>query len=583
MALLAWGVTPFLSDMRFWGISWLRFGPPAGWVLWTAAAACLVPAAARPLARAAGRLGDALFSRPLACVAAVGAGLAALVLALPDRTLFVGDALLRRGTLETAARAELLYPQALPLELLLHVDLPRALAAAGMGEAAQGARVEGALLAGLLVAAAVAFVHALGVRGAAAAGALALVVGGGWLGLFTGYAKSFPTLVVLVVAAAAAAVRLARDDRRGGLALGLAIALAVALHRAGLALLPLGALAVIDALTRPTTGTTGRLRPALAITAPIALVLVAVAPRLLSTIGGYDLGSHFAAEDVRRAGGPWRAALAGHRPGDLFNLFTFLTPGAWLVPLLLAATAGRSLATREGVALVALAAPFVFQALVVHPAQGLFRDVDVFAPAGVAVACLAAYLLVRGLGEETRTLRASRAGQDIAFAAAVVVPLALAVIPLGTMADATRGLARAEAFARERPERTAVERAKTWDFLGAAWYRQGRPADAARAFAAAAESSRNPRLYLQQARAARDAGDLAQAQAAYESALAVAPREEAAWLGLGAVAWQRGDARVALRAARALVELAPADSARRAGLAAVEEAIAGRAAITPLR
>ncbi len=575
--VLAWGATPFLPDMRFWGLSWLRFAPPATWVLWGLAAVSLVPAVARALAATTRRLGDTLVARPLAFIAAAGAALASLVLTLPDRTLFLGDALLRRGTLETTARAELLYPQALPLELLLHVHLPRALAAAGLGDAAAGARVEGALLAGLLVAAAVAFVRAIGARGVAAAAAFALVVGGGWLGLFTGYAKSFPTLVVLVVAAAGAAVRLARGQG-GGLALGLAIATAVALHRAGLALVPLALLALVDALVRPAARTSERLPRAVSIGGPVALALAAFGPRLLSTIGGYDLGAHIASEDVRRAGGPLRAAFAGHRPGDLFNLFSFLTPGAWLVPALLVATAGRAIASREALALMALAAPFVVQALVVHPAQGLFRDVDVFAPAGVAVACLAASMLVRALETKGETLRTARAVQ-----AAVIVPLALAVIPLVVMADVTRGLARAEAIARERPARTAVERAKTWDYLGAAWYRQGRPADAARAFAHAAESSRNPRLYLQQARAARDAGDLAQAQAAYESALVVAPREAAAWLGLGAVAWQRGDTAAALRAARSLVELAPADSARRAGLAAVERAVAERGGVTPSR
>ena len=110
------------------------------------------------------------------------------------------------------------------------------------------------------------------------------------------------------------------------------------------------------------------------------------------------------------------------------------------------------------------------------------------------------------------------------------------------------------------PSRTPVERAKTWDYLGASWHQAGRYADAARAFGRAAETSRSQRLYLQWAIAARDAGDFAQEQRVLEDLVAFAPDPGVAWSQLGSLAWRRGDYATAARAAKELVRIAPNDA-----------------------
>src|SRR5262249_13521471 len=142
-------------------------------------------------------------------------------------------------------------------------------------------------------------------------------------------------------------------------------------------------------------------------------------------------------------------------------------------------------------------------AFVLFPAQGAFRDWDVFAPAGAALALLAGALA---------------AGRR-ADSAIPVLCLAGVLLALLSAHDRDGTWRRMEAFMAGPPERTPVERAKTWDYLGASWHQAGRYADAARAFSREAETSRSQRVYLQWAIAARDAQDFPQAEKVLEDLL----------------------------------------------------------------
>ena len=96
---LARALAPALPGMWLWGLNLLRFMPWWGWLLWTLSAAALVPAVARRVAPAFAELGDALArGLPWTAIAAVAAAL--LVFAFPDQVRFVGDFLLRQGTVE---------------------------------------------------------------------------------------------------------------------------------------------------------------------------------------------------------------------------------------------------------------------------------------------------------------------------------------------------------------------------------------------------------------------------------------------------------------------------------------------------
>src|SRR5439155_21548566 len=146
------------GSMGAWGYSLLRFAPPVlGWSAWILAAACLVP----PLAR--GAMAE-LERAPRAGLLAylLAAGLGALAWTLPDRLHFVGDFLLREGTAARALSPTGLFPQALPLDVFFHYDLPRGAAEAWWISTGTCARVLGAMCAASVGALAVALARALG-------------------------------------------------------------------------------------------------------------------------------------------------------------------------------------------------------------------------------------------------------------------------------------------------------------------------------------------------------------------------------------------------------------------------------------
>jgi len=546
---LATVIAPFLPGMGPWGVNGLRFLPTAAWLLALAAVLALLPGASARGVPAARALGNPIARRPVLAGLLLGSVLALLVLAFPDRTRFVGDFLLRQGTVEEAIRPAVLFPQALPLDVFLHYRIPVALASAHLLEAGAYGRVLGALEAFVLGALAVAFARALVLEGPAACAAACAVAFTGALGLMTGYSKAFSELALATLAVAAFGPRVAREGR-GVVGLALTTALALALHRSAVALLPAAVVALALAARDP------KLRPrlvrpaALAGYAALALALILFLPTIVRTATGFDVTQHFASEDVTRQGGLLAAAFGGQRLADLLNLFVFLTP---LAPLVLFAAMAGALRERAAAVLIALFGAWFGVAFLVFPAQGVFRDWDVFAASGVATAALAAWVLARAIAGAK-----DRAPLAVSVSVACI---ALAVLGVWLPRDRARGWSRVGAFVAGPPARTAVERAKTWDYLGGSWYQAGRYADAARAFGHAAETSRSQRIYLQWAMAARDAGDAAGAQRVLEDLLVFAPGTGKAWQMLGSIAWQRGDYATSANAARGIAKLAPGDAA----------------------
>jgi len=562
IARLALGFTP---GMWVWGMNLHRFLSPAlAWLPWAVAVAALAPPVARRLEPLCARLGDGIARGAWPAALAIAVAVALLVGLMPDRVRFVGDFLIRQGTVEEAIRPGRVWPQALPLDVLLHYTLPLAISEAGVTDANGAARVLGAIEAALLALAACAFARALALRGASALAVAAVAFCGGALGLFTGYSKAFAEMVVLTAAAAAfgiAAIRLGR----GLLALGLVVALGLVLHRSALGLVPAAALAWALWLRAHGGGGKWRRRgPLVALAIPVVALAVMV-PRIVSVALRWD-PTHFASAEIMAQGGIWMAAFAGSRPADLVSLVLMLSPLAVLAPAL--ALAGGLPRGREALFLLLLALPFVAVAPFLHPVGGLFRDWDDFAATGSALSMLTAALVAETLR------RAARPWLAVAVTLAVAAP---ALQWLAHHADADRGIARALAAVREPPARAGSERASIWDYLGMRNYQLERWRDSAGAFRHAVETAPSPRMLQQWAMAETMAGDLEAAREAYHRQLEKEPDSYGGWMGLAAVASRIPDFVECRRALNRLLEIQPGDPEATRQLRALDEEEARRA------
>jgi tetratricopeptide (TPR) repeat protein len=544
----------FGRGMALWSLDVQRFLAPGwAWAPWALMALALLPRVARALSPALRAAGDALAERPGPATLAWMAAAAALVLAFPDRVRFVGDFLLRQGAIEENVRPSTVFPQALPLDVLLHVTLPAWLMDQFALGAAAGVRALDALEAALLAALAAAYARALGLRGVAALTAMVTVLFGGALTLLTGYSKSLTELALLTAAVALFATRVVREGR-GLLSLGIVLALGALLHRSALGFLPAVAFAWIASAADPARRAAWR-RPqaALAVALPV-VAFAAMLPRMVHTLAHGDAPVHFASDEVVREGGLFSAMLAGARGWDLASVvllmapFVVVTPVlAWLLRARLRA-AGRG---RELTLLLLLALPFVLLLLAIHPAQGMFRDWDDFAETGVALSLLAAWLLGETLDAAPR-----RAW----VAAAVVAATALPTVQwMAMQSDVARGMARVQAFLTEPPARTEGEQGKTWDYLGIRNYRLERWDAAAVAFEHAARTAPSPRVLSQWAMAELQRNDYPAARTLYARVVARDSTDTFAWTQLAGVAMQLGDTLTMRRAATAILRVKPND------------------------
>lgn len=543
-----------VPGMWLWGLNAPRFNPPLiAWGIWALGALALVPPISTRVARAL----DAIDRGPaqrgwMALGIAVPA---AAVLLLPDRTWFVGDALLRLSAVVGTAPANTLFPQAMPLDLLLHVDLPRALTRAFGWDVIAGERFVGAVGAAMLGGFATGMARELGLRGATAVAAWAVVACGGSLALLAGYPKGTADLAVVVVAFAYFG---AREIRTGDGAAGVALALTagVLLHRSAVALVPAAVVVAWMGVRRRARNATSAAsgRALLWYLIPVA-VLAALTPRLLGAIGAYDR-PHFLPEGGG-SGAILAAALDPVHLADLANLIAALAPLALAAPVLVALLGGRRLRGGLGVLMATISIPWLVGLVLVHPRQGIVRDVDVFVAAGTALGLVSAWLL----GE---TLRRAPSRTWIAVAAAAIT-LGTTAQSLVLSHDAYAGMRRAWAFVDETPQRPEAHRALALDYLGTRAVALGDREDAARAYARAAALVPSRRILYDWAIAEAERGALREAAVVLERLLARYPDTATAHEALVTVRLQMGDQDGARRAAERWLATDPgADGARTA-------------------
>ena len=579
LALARFGLT-FIQDMYGWGLNVQRFlAPQIAWPLWALIALSLVPALARRAVPAFAVAGDALVRGGAAGLLVAGAAAAGLVHAFPDEVRFVGDFLLRQGTVEERSPMGTLFPQALPLDLLLHYELPLRLLQSGIADSNTVARWIGALAAGLLAALAVEFARVTALRGIAALAAFAVVLFGGYLAMFTGYSKAFVELVVLFAATGVFGLRAlrARDGGTAGaadlLVMGICVAVALVLHRTAPALLPALVLGWVGWWRGRGAAPLRDARVLLAAVVPAATLAV-MAPRIAGTVLGID-AVHFTPPAVQAAGGPLQAAFAGTRLVDLLNMVALLSPLALAAPFV-AAALGRAARERGLAFLVVLAAPCVLVWPFIHPVGGIARDWDDYSFGAVALSLIAARLVGEALrgreggaapddrragdartgrrGEPARPAQPAHAWLGVAVVAGVTVP---AIQWIALHADLDAGLARARAFLNEAPRRPDGERARMLDYYGTITFQQDRWRESAQAMRAAAEIAPSPRLLQQWALAETRFGDFRTAQRAYWMLLEKDSLNASAWLGLATVSSRFGDIHESRRAALRTLELQP--------------------------
>jgi Tetratricopeptide repeat len=541
----------FEPSMEAWSLNLMRFLQPLlAWGLWALAALALVPRLARAVAPAWNAGGDAIARHPALATWAAFV-LAVLVVGVwPDRVRFTGDFLLRQGTVDVAEQPSTLFPQALPLDVLLHYSVPRVLTDALSVDANGAARLLGMLEAGGLAALGIAFARTLGLAGGAAVVVASIVFFGGYLGMFTGFSKAFAEMCLLVAATGVYGLRVIRE-RRGLLPLALAFAIGVTLHRSALGLLPavLYAWVVWGRARRP--GTSWRQPRVIAALAIPILALAIMVPRILAIVRRWD-ASHFDPRVAGLSGSIWSAAFAGARAIDVVNLLLMLSPLAPALVVWVALARRRDAKIgHEAVLLLLLALPFLSLMPFIHPAQGLFRDWDDFAATGVALSLLVAWTIAQALRASPRHWLAP------SLTLAVLAPSAQW---LAHNADLERGLQRVRAFVLEPPPRAARERGTTWDYLGIRNFDIERWDAAAESFGHAASTSPSPRILQEWALAETMAGRYALAQKVYERLLAKQPDNSLGWLGLGQVSLHVHDLVEARRAAHQLLQMEPGNS-----------------------
>ncbi|MEO5617641.1 MAG: hypothetical protein ABIS67_07700 [Candidatus Eisenbacteria bacterium] len=558
--LRAWGT--FVPGMFAWGINHVRFvAPPLGWPLLVLSLLVLLPWLARPVTPLVVGVGDLLAQRPVVAASLAAVSGAAIVLAFPDQLRFVGDFLLRQGTVEEAGKPGVLFPQALPLDVFLHLTLPTRIMETGLFNANGAARAIGAVEAGLLAVLAVMLARVLALRGAAAVAAVAIVWWSGALTMFTGYSKAFAELALLSAAAAVFALRSLRHGTPP-LGLGIVLGLGLTLHRSALGLAPVWLLTW--AMWAWSHGRAGGWRrpPAWIALAIPALGLGFMLPRIIATFLRWD-AVHLTPETVRQQGGPLQAAFAGPRALDLANLLMVLSPA--LLALLAALVAfGRGLPRRrEALLLLALVAPLAGIIPFIHPAQGLFRDWDDFASAAAALGVAGAWVAGEIL----------RGAPRLAWLAPALV-LAVAAPTLQWLAvqnDLERGLRRTEALVMGPPRRVGPEWGNTWDYLGVRNYRLERWESSARAFGNAARTSPSPRILLQWGLAESRAGNFAESMRAHRILVERNPDDYLGWGGIASAASQMKDVAAAREAAREMNRIRPGDRNAQMLVESIEE------------
>jgi tetratricopeptide (TPR) repeat protein len=531
LLILLRGAFALVPSMWAWGVNVQRFlDPVTGWGLWAAGALTLVPALGRRLTAAALEpVGDFLARSRRGYLAAFAAG-ALLVFLMRDRVWFVGDFLIRLGNVEANLLAGN-YVAAMPLDYVFHSVLLRPFGFGSTGAANLASRTLGAVEAGLLAALAVRFARVLDAKGAMAAVVSGIVFFGGTLTMFTGLGKPASEMCLVVLALATFGVGALRG-RHGLLPFTAVMAAALWLHRSSVMLLPVWLLVTALWLRSQPRGRSWSPATWLALLIPSLSAIFAL-PQILQIARSYDLSHHVQTTDVVRQGGILAAAFSARHLLDLANLLLALAPVAATLLVLLPLGVRDAARRSERAVAVTLWASFLPALLLVQPQQGIFRDWDVFAPAGLACSILTAFLAAEAL-ERPEARR---------WLAAPLV--ALAVVSsfqwLAINRSAERGLARVRAYLSEPPGAEPMDRPLVWDFLTSRYIRLQRWPEAADAAAHAAELAPHRRILLMWGIAETMKGDHQAAAHVYRQLLARVPGDPLAWLGLAGAAYRIGD------------------------------------------
>jgi hypothetical protein len=439
-------VLSLLPGMWLWGLNVPRFVPPlfavGGLGLMALA---LLPPVGRRLEPALHGLGDLASRVPWAAHLAWVTVAVGSVAALPDRTHFTGDFALRERAVVTGMNPAEFFPQAFRLDVWLHHTLPVKLTLAGIATPNGVARLTGMIDAALLAVVAVELSRMLRLRGVAACFATSAVLFVGGLGCLTGLGKAFSELTVLGAAVAFFGLRIVLLGSGLGLG-GVALALALLLHRSAILLIPVLVVPILLALR-------ARRSPAwpealIGFGAPLA-ALAYIAGPLIRTAASFDRPSGYFGMPV----GVGELAL---NATDAVNLLLLLVPSMVMALGWRGRIEGN---IPNAVVWVAFALPFGLLAVSVrHSSQGLFRDWDMFAAVAAPLGMLAA---ARG-GRQLESLGHREGWIGVAAVAAVVVP---SLLWLGSQSDLQSGMRRARAFALETPRRPDDVRGRTWAFI----------------------------------------------------------------------------------------------------------------------
>ncbi len=536
--------------MGWWGLNLYRFLPPIfAASIALVVVASLIPGIAASLVPAWSAAGAALDSsaRPRLALALLSGALVGL---LPDRTWFLGDFLIRARSAATGSLAGL-FEGYLPLDDLLHARLPHAISRAAGLAPLEVVRAIGAVEVVAFAGLAIACSRAIAAPGAPRFMATILILFGGYLTMFTGYAKPAREMTMWVLALACFGIR---RVSAGGSAIPLAATMIAGLltHRSMSLLIPVWLL--IGWLWHRRRGELPAERPWITVVtfaAPI-VVLLATLPSLLETLTGFDLRNHLMGPAARERG-VLGAAFSGMHLLDLLDVMLVMSPVALPAALLARGEIPSWKSHPERIVPWALVISLIPLALFVHPAQAVFRDWDVFAALGISLSVLAAGIAGRALADSRHAWLA---------VPLTVLPFAFTLGWMIQFNDTARGLMRVEAFVREAPVRDERTRAITWDFLGSRAFQLGWLPRASDALEQAAELAPLRRLLLLRAVVETRLGHYEESRRIYRQLLERDADDPLGWLGLLGSAGYLGDPEELARAT-AKLEAYPPDGPQR--------------------
>jgi len=534
------------GSTALWGINSAAYLPV--WFAWATLGlfgAALVPPIGGALTRGLERVGRQYETPSNKALLWLFATVAVGMICLPDRVGFTGDYLLRLSSAKASGSPVTIFPQALPLDLWLHVTVPHELARLRLAPVEVTSRVLDALEAGCLALLVVTLVRLSGARGATLASASLVILAGGSLAIFTGLSKAFTELVVL--AAALAVSTFPGSTSFGRVVSSLAIfAIALAMHRAALILTPVVVFGLAGWLRTSVRREPPVKRCAIAVMILVGIVLAweAFVPiASLDLPGGLVWPGHRTSSDS-----------LGMRMLDLANLVVFLVPSLVLVPAVLLDSRVRDgFRGRGGWWYACLAIPSGLLIGLVDAPQGYFRDWDMFAIAGLLLSVVSALAIGRFL---------SRALQYAWLGAAVVLSTVVPCMQhLMLQSNSQAGLRRVAGFAEANPpHRSAVQRASVLAFLGKRAWDSGDVASAASYGRRAAELVPTPSMLTLWGDAEEEQGHLATAESIYVRLAAASPTNIRAWLGLARVRLTSGRPLDAAAAAESALAIQPGSS-----------------------